>query len=466
MPSPEPVSADCFADRYLLTDLARRIAQSSGLEDLEVEKILEDKVNTPKEKLSFEHKTFFAPVVGSKSDKDIKEKTISAFEAYAFMKRLIADGQFEGKAPQSVVARSMDELFFNGQITKGAPSSVPVKITNYHDSDTPTVKLGPLESCRVRTTSGSVRITGTDGPEVGGYSEGKAEWARYNAAGGSEGMYGAYVLDERFEASYVNPKMVRSVDSVHAYLAEGKWNPKKLGYKERMAMNWIIAATIDYTGNLATLPMNDLNSWGLTGLEIGAAMLFGSEIRWTSSDTPAALCGTWQPYDDYGRIIGGIEELTPDRLKRYLKQRLSQLMSVEGEKLYKAYLQKVSGDLKKLEAVGNKALYETAKAIVDGVLPPSKMYSEGNCEKMALAYERLLADMPEYLAKDRQLFQIIVGNDYSYAKYRNQRSDAYEKAAESAMREQFGLWTETTFNALYKSHEDDPRYHPSDCKLK
>lgn len=456
------IDATCFIDRRLILDLSPMIATDSGLPNDTVAQTLDKNVNYNNEKVSVEHRQKFAALVKG-GEKAIKQQTISAFEAANFIKYVLTNGEYNGNSKFALIARSLNKIYFGGKLLDSLPKQERVVVKSFHDPDTGTVEISPIDGCFANAGTETVRTTGIDGLEVGRYAEPR-EKPKQSFEQEVEFIAYSEAVDKGKQGGFVNPKLVANVDSTHLQISKGKWDPKQLPPKARAAMNQIIAITSDYSGNLSTLPLNDLITWNASKNETGAAILFGSEIRWTSSDTPSVLCGTWQPFDKYGRVIGGFASIEKDLYSRYIRKGLAPLMATKGKELYAAYQRAIEPHLRALKEAGSEDVYEAAKGIATNVIDPSILFSQENCDKMATEYDALIATLPSYLAYDQQLFQILIGSVYSYIKYRNQVSDAYEAANTIAQKNNFGHWTETTFRALYEFHKADPRYHPADCK--
>lgn len=469
----------CPVDRYKIEDLAARIKlQNTRLSADGIVLILKKEVNFPpqglpgsdaKDKLAREHAGRFTA-----------EDSISAFEAYVFTKKLKTSGGLEGTSTQAVVGRSMLNVFFGGSLSN-LPPSHQIKIATCHDGDTCTVIESQVPVCNAGAVTESVRTSGIDSPEVGYYMENKETkqitviWSE-RLADGLRGRKSPYTDRSAPPANpngpWLNPKLVENVDKIHLELAKGRWDPRRISYEERSAMNAIIAVTHDYTGRIARLPREDLIGWEFDQSRAGAELMMESQIRWTSDDTPAALCGTLQTNDIYGRRLSSFEQMDRTRLSRFIRTRLATLMKTQGQRYYDIYQGLASSHLATLERTRIPGLAETAKRIVAQASNPAIFYTDEKCRKMADAFDYVARETGGVSANDDQVMQIITGSTYDYLKYRNQRGDIYKKAGDLARQQKFGLWGrdharytdgEITFNALWKANSTNPRYNPADC---
>lgn len=506
MPSPSAPKKYCPVDRYLISDLSTRIADlyNEDLDPTEVADFLDDSVNDKKEYVSPEHLDLFTRDIDEGPDmpawkkyRHVRDNTISAHEAYAVIFEMFKAGTLNDNTKGARIARYMHDVFFAGNLFSGrlhAPQRVRIKY--YHDADTPIVERRQGPECNAGPSSVKVRTGNTDGSEVGEWNERLADKARFEneKKWGTEYPYKRDYppLDE--VDGWINSKMVGNVDKLHSELSKGRWDSKELPYKEREAIHTIIAATMDFTGNLATLPMNDLLSWDLNADQRNEAMIFDLQICWTSKDYPAPLCGSWQPYDIHGRALQGFEqidsnflsrksayllfdlfspdkkkparEVCPFRLERFTRERLPVVMETDGQKLYGDYLTTVGPSLNALKKSGYPELAKLANEIVGGVPKPAEVYSKANCAAMADALLKLADEYGERVLIDDQAFQIIIGSEYDYMKYRNQRADIYNAAGKKAREMKFGNWSEPLFTLLWKVNAGDDRYSPNDCRKK
>jgi endonuclease YncB( thermonuclease family) len=454
----------CPVDRYHITNLAEIIhgqqpEQNASYADQffkpnlgvsDIAEVLKGSVNIRKEKVSPEHRGEFT-----------KENSISAQEAYKFIRRLRVSGSLEGNTSYAIIGRSLHDIFFGGNLF--SPQSIkprPVKILECHDADTCRVVVSQPDECNSGPATVSVRISGVDAPEVGYYSEQKADASR-----GKGSIYGK--SPRRLNAgSWINPKLVGNVDEIHLALSKGKWNTKKISYKDRVALNAIIAATIDYTGMIATIANNDLIKFELDKSEYGAALMIDSQIRWTSSDTPESLCGSLQPCDIYGRYLSSFLSEDGDRLVRYVRDQLPISMKTQGRALYNKYIGNVAKHIKALRSSKNPAIRDAANALVRRAAKPEVMYSKAKCAKLARGYDKFLDSVGGLLDGDIQAMQIYTGMIFEYAKYLNQRGAIYKMAGDIARKSKTGQWTDLSLITLWNANLKKPRYHPDDCMAK
>ncbi len=440
----------CPVDRHEITSLAKLIHERQpDLKTAAVAEVLKGTVNITREKISKEHTQIFT-----------KGNSISGHEAYAFIRKLKVAGALSGGTRHAMIARNLHEIFFGGMLF--SPMSLkprPVKIIKCHDADTCKVIESQPSGCNAGPSTVSVRISGVDAPEVGYYSEKKADASR-----GKDSIYGK---PRRSAAGgWINPKMVSNVDSIHKSLAAGNWKTKGMNYWDRVSLNAIIAATIDYTGTLATIPNNDLITFGLSKSEEGAAFMIDSQIRWTSSDTPECLCESLQPYDIYGRALGSFLSTDADRLVRYVRDQLPISMKTKGMVAYNKYLEKVKRHLTNLKKSKTPAIREAAKRMVKSAPNPTKIYSKAKCAELAKGYDGFLHKVGGLLDGDIQAMQIYTGMIYEYAKYLNQRGMLYKMAGDVARKGKVGQWEDLSFSTLWNVNLKKPRYHPKDCAKK
>ena len=445
----------CPVDRYHISDLATLLQNPAGkLAKDDVAEVLTRSVNIAREKISKEHRQQYTA-----------ETSISAYEADAFIRKFIVSGQIEGASAHAQIARGLDHIFFGGKRFAELPPRNPVKIDKCHDGDTCTFAEPQADSCNAGSSTVSVRTSGVDAPEVGieAYTEKKADATR--GKGNPYGKrFGGGSVNDAASASggWINGKFVGNVDEVHVALSKKYgWDPKKIAYKEREAINYIIAATIDYTGKISTVPRADLLSWESDGTEN-----FGwSQVRWTSADMDPAFCGKWQPYDIYGRLIGSFYQQDPTRLARYMRTRLAVVMAGAAPALNADYRKRIAQSVKVIEGSSNQKLKDAMREILAGAPDAAKIYSRENCAKMADLFDGIVKQFGVG-ADDDQLMQIITGTVYAYLKYRNQYGDLYKAAGDLAREKNVGLWSDATFRTLWEANATKPRYDPPDCQKK
>lgn len=99
----------------------------------------------------------------------------------------------------------------------------------------------------------------------------------------------------------VTLKFAENVAKAHFELARDKWDPKAISALDREVMNSIIAHTINYTGQLSKVILEDYIKFEREIRDAGRVFLMESEIRWTSADTP-------YPYMKYRNAQGDIYE--------------------------------------------------------------------------------------------------------------------------------------------------------------
>ncbi|MFH0800077.1 MAG: hypothetical protein V2A66_07860 [Pseudomonadota bacterium] len=454
----------CPVDRYNIDELAAGPHKlSSGLAKDQIAKILRDEVNLSTDKVPKEYKDSYKP-----------EDSISAFEAYGFVTKLVRSGGLKGKTPEAAVGDGLLKLFFGGSLEK-IPEARDVLVTKCHDGDTCTITETQGDGCNLKPVNMSVRISGIDAPEVGPYTEKLADTVRNRSSypyGKPPSAAGPHAPGSEAATGWINSKLVENVDKIHARLSEGEWDPAKISYKERAALNSVIATTISFTGQIATLPAMDLLIWRKNGAgaAAGVARMMESQIRWTSDDTPAILCGLWQPYDIYGRRLGSFllkQDGQQGGIASYIGTRLPELMAQEGARRYNAYREAVARPLELLSKSGNKGLKKAAAQfsaqIADGRMDPGKIYSKDKCGEMAKAFGRLSSGTGHRADDDIQAMQILIGSAYDYMKYRNAMGDDYLKAGVLSREGQFGFWKEVTFTTLWETNRKLERYHPKDC---
>ncbi|HPQ80180.1 MAG TPA: hypothetical protein PLZ86_00435 [bacterium] len=444
----------CPVDRHNIKDLAKllELSNASGgpspkLAKEDIAEVLSRSVNLPGDKLSKEHKRSFSA-----------ENSVSAFEAFSFIKKLMVTGQISGASTYAQIGRGLDRIFFGGELLSKLPGGHPIVISKCHDADTCTFMEEQPATCNAGPSTVSVRISGIDAPEVGYYSERLADSTR--------GKGSPYAKAPSFLepiSGWINSKLVSNVDAIHVALSKGLWNPKQITYKEREAINNIIAATIEYTGKMATVPRSDLLSWESDQMIAGAAHLMESQVRWTSADTPKVLCGTWQPFDIYGRRIASFLQRDESRLDRYMRTRLSTVMAAAAPALRADYNKRVARFVATIEKSRNGKLKEAVKGIVENIPDAGKIYSKDNCAKMADIFSSVVKKFGGQGADDDQLMQVVIGSVYPYLKYRNQRGDLYEEGGKLAREQGLGLWKETTFRTLWEVNAKKSRYSPPDC---
>lgn len=473
----------CPVDRYNINDLAALLQNpASKLAKEDVAEVLSRSVNINKERMSKEHR-----------QKYTAETSISAYEADAFIRKLMVSGQIEGGSAHAQIARGLDRIFFGGKRFAELPPRNQVKIDTCHDGDTCTFAEPQAAACNAGPSTVSVRTSGVDAPEVGieTYSEARADAARgknspygrsFAAAALGGASAGVSLEDEcddmpledkpanmapkEKREPFINGKYVGNVDEVHVALAKKYgWDPKKIAYKEREAINYIIAATIDYTGKIATIPRSDLLTWEPGAGGIGAENFGWSQVRWTSADMDPVFCGKWQSYDIYGRLIGSFYQQDSTRLARYLRTRLPVVMAGAAPALKASYLSRVDRFVKAIESSSNQQLKDAMKEILATVPDVAKVYSAENCAKIADLFDAVVKQFGVG-ADDDQLMQIATGSVYSYLKYRNQYGELYKAAGDASRAQGLGLWGETTFRTVWDVNATKPRYDPPDCQKK
>lgn len=490
----------CPVDRYSITDLATKIADSYNKETdpEEVLGILENQVNFKDEKVSSEHLELFVADLKNEPEwkqyKYVKENTISAQEAYLFIRKMRLDGKLDGNTLDAKVARYMNDVFFEGRIFGEIHTPYPVTINYYHDADTPTVLVTQEPECNTEASTVSVRTGGIDGSEVGNYDEVLADRSRLKREKekNSPYPYNRADIKEASDGGWTNDKLVENVDKLHLELSKDKWDPATISYADRAALNKIIAASIDYSGQLPTIVMNDKLSWNRDKSEIGAALAYDLQICWTSDDYPMTLCGSWQPYDLFGRNL--VDFLQPDKLDtkrkafkflstpilpelvswymfptnnmRYTRERLPVIMRTEGKKLYGNFKSTVNPLVAQLEKSGNAEVAKAAREIVSGISDPTESYSEGHCHGMYHSLVSLALKFGFPVLNDDQVFQINNALVFSYEKYANQQRKVFSSARDTAMANKVGQWSDKPFMMLWDINSRSSRYSTEDCREK
>lgn len=443
----------CVADRLQIKDLAARLhSLSPRISAVEITTLLQKKVNLANDE-----------VPGRMDPQVTAEDSIAAFEAYAFIRGLMASDKIAGNSHEARVGRSLREIFFGGSLTR-PPDARPVKIKNCHDADTCAIIETQDPGCAAKTATTKVRVSATDAPEVGVWNERLADILR-----GEKNPYLSQPIQYTIRPSswWINPKLVENVDKIHLEFAQRhNWDPKKLPYAERVALNSMIAITIDYTGKLSNLVLEDVLGWQ-TG-DPKDVLMEESEIRWISEDTPNSLCGTWQPYDGFGRRLGSFAVKEQGRLHTFIRDRLPVLMAGDGQMLYDDYQGKIAEHIRVLSSSGVKGIKDIVGEfqiqVKKGIPDPAKMYSKERCAEMAAQFY----DDGEFrfprLGRDIHYMQIAIGSVYDYIKYRNQYGNSYKLAGNYARNRRFGLWNEITFRTLWDVNDRNGRYRPLDCQ--
>jgi hypothetical protein len=320
-----------------------------------------------------------------------------------------------------------------------APHSILFKTC--HDGDTCKVIEMQAQDCRIGQSVVSVRVSGIDAPEVGPYYIRNSD--------------GVDVPNPH------SPKLVENTDKLRR-----EWlGATQLSEEDLKLVNRFIGMHIDYTGRIAGLIRNDLNTWNQSGNVW--RLLEESQIEWVwdgkGEKTPATLCGTWQPFDVYGRRLGSFYQVYPSYLGIYIHERLPVLMATEGREKYEAYLEKVGWLIKKLKMISNPKVQLLVQTLGEGFPDPQALFSVEQCGAMSNEYQAFVGANGEHYMTDDQVLQIITGSVYGYEKYRNQDGDVYQAANDIARSHGFGFWSEPTFRTIYEINERDPRYHPPHC---
>lgn len=424
----------CPLDRYTLDDLASRIGPFFPDPDIEaswVSELLGERVNSPQDK------------VGSDiEDSYTAGNSISGFEAYLFSRPFMTDGMPQGGSEDSSLVAGLSTIFLGGgDLLRAAPPAHYIFFKSCHDGDTcKAVEMQP-EDCRMSQAVVSVRVSGIDAPEVGPYYIRNAK--------------GIEVPNPH------SPKLVGNTDKLRR-----EWlGNAQLPDEELKLVNRFIAMHIDYTGRLAGLIRNDLNTWNGSGNV--PRLIEESQISWVwdgeGEKTPVALCGTWQPFDIYGRRLGSFYQMYPSFLGIYMHERLPELMATEGREKYEEYLGKVGWLVKRLKNSQDPKVKLLVQILGGGFPDPQVVFSAEQCEAMSNEYQAFVGANGEHYLTDDQVLQIIVGSVYGYEKYRNQDGDVYQAANDLARSRGFGFWAEPTFKTLYELNEGDARFHPPHC---
>lgn len=410
------MSLYCPLDRYYIDDLSDQLqTYVTDFDESDIADFLVNEVNVR----NFDK-------VPSDLDYFTPGNSISGFEAFVYANELLLNGNVDMQEPVSQIGTGLVDIFLGGDGYLGSPPPAHYIIyKDCHDGDTCRVWEFQDSACRFESVEVPLRVSGIDAPEISGF------------------------------------KLTENVDKLY-----GEWmGNADLPEAVRKKIKKLISMQIVFTGKLATIIRNDLNTWNDSS---GVPRLMEeSAIHWTwqgeGDDTPPILCGTWQPFDMFGRRLGSLSQIYPSYLESYLKLRLADLMATDGTALYEEFLEKTGPLIEELRGINNKDV-QVLLDILEGSLPrPKVMYSQQKCEELATVFYHLaLANNEDYL-RDDQLMQIITGSVYAYEKYRNQDGIVYQEANDLARLNGYGLWGEATFKTLYEINERDPRYHPPYC---
>jgi hypothetical protein len=414
----------CPLDRFYIEELGPKLKPFMPKTSVSaIAELLRTQVNLPNDKVPKNLENRFTP-----------EDSISAYEAFTYSQKLISDGVFEDGSASAQLAHGLITFYFGyGDPLRTVPPPHKVTIKHCHDGDTCTILETQDPACRISEAQIAVRISGIDAPELGVY-------------------YGPWT----------NQKLIENVNK----LREEWFGKTKPSNDALMTVNKLIALRINYTGQLAGLVRNDLHMWNQT--QEFERLFEESQIEWmwkgAGDQTPPALCGMWQPYDKFDRRLGSFYEPFPSFLKMYLQTRLSELMAKEGVKKHDGYLKKAAPLLEKLKTIEDPKIKAFVKKLENNVPDPRFVFSQAECELMAVEFAKLVEAHGDHYALDDQMLQIITGSVYAYEKYRNQDGDVYQMANDVARYKGFGFWTDPTFSMLYMINERDPRYHPPHCQ--
>jgi len=434
----------CPLDRYFFEDLASRVEPFvPEMDGPSIINFFQNEVNLPTcgpdvpqddprcDKVPNSYPPGFTP-----------ENSVSGFEAFSYSRDLYLNGGLASQTNQAGIANGLVAAFLGGDATfHTIPPLHYIVFKTCHDGDTCTIKEMQDISCRLSVVETSVRISGIDAPEVGYYPSG-------NGSG------------------WVNSKLVENVDKLRR-----EWlGSIELSKSVMSDINKLIAINVDYTGRLAGLIRNDLNRWN--GSENVPRRIEESMINWVwegkGDKTPPILCGTWQPFDVFGRRLGSFYQVYPSFLESYIGLRLPELMANEGMATYEQYLKKIAPIIARLRNVQNDKAQELVARLEvtkpdEDARNPAVIFSGRQSLAMADAFHQFVEQHGEHYASDDQVLQIITGTVYAYVKYRNQDGDAYEAAGNLAHQNNFGFWNEPTFKTLYDINAMDARYSPPHC---
>ena len=421
-------TAACPLDRYYFEPLALRVHPFvPQMEEQSLLNFFATEVNDPQ----------YDRVPGNISGDFTPENSISGFEAFQCSRDLFLQGGLDDETEEGGVGRGLAAVFLGGDYTfHTIPPPHYVVFRRCHDGDTCTVLEMQEASCQLSSVETAVRISGIDAPEVGYYPTGEG-------------------------SGWVNTKLVENVDKLRKeWLGDVQYSNAVM-----RDINRLIALHIDYTGRLAGLIRNDLNTWN--GSDGVPRQIEESVINWVwegkGERTPPMMCGTWQPFDKFGRRLGSFYQLYPSYLESYIRLRLPGLMAGAGMEKYEQYLKKAAPILKRLKNVEIDKVQGLVARFENDLPDPSAIFSPPQCALMAETFLTFVAQHGEHYRADDQILQIIVGSVFGYEKYRNQDGDVYQAANDLARERGFGFWDEETFKTTYIINEQDPRYHPPHC---
>jgi len=415
----------CPLDRYTTDELAIIIGNNVPyISPQQIVGFLNENVNEPN----------YDKIAPNMPDGFNSQNSISGYEAFFFARRMLFENMEEGF--ETDVNRTLAGIYLGGDVSlRNIPSFHYVFFKQCHDGDTCTILEIQNSACRFNQVQTAVRISNIDAPEVGYYSTNSSSWINSKLIENVEKIYGEWLKDEDLP-----PCIVRNI--------------KKL-----------LALRINYTGQLSGLIRNDLNIWNFS--QNVPRLIQESSVNWywdgKGEKTPIALCGTWQPFDAFGRRLGLFYQILPSFLESYIKIRLSELMSSNGMEKYLIYLQKINPIIRELNDYENDKVQNFLHLFESGEENPSKIFSQANCAAMAQEFKTFALSHDPIFLKDDQVMQIIIGSVYAYDKYRSQNGDIYNEAGNLARQKGFGFWRESTFRTLYEINEKDARYHPPHC---
>lgn len=481
----------CPNNRYLIDDLAPVLHQIyPQFPASDYAALLNLRNNEPKSLVQFFQMGVTSPnddgvTFLEKQQGFLSAKTsISAGEAYSFFASVckFKEGAcslnlsgIEGDI-RAVTAAGLFKIFFPGYAPREekicTPGYTPPKVVtpiniyrdkkkpdakHCHDGDTCKISVEVPEQCHAQGYLGffgSERTSLTDAPEVG---EINPKWKPFII----KLIHNPDSNEYPGEMQYKRKLIQAALRAYGLYVTD-----KKVSDEEAYAAVMAMATWVDYTGQISANIMNDFVMYAQE--EKRAQFYTGeSTIRWTSSDTPAQMCGLWQPFDTYMRRL--ITFMIDDQrhINNYLETELPKTV-VESDGLHAIYMAKLEQQLAPLAKSANKQMRDLYKLISADALPKaSDYYSPEKIAAMRTAYAAFIEKHPN-AKKDWSLAQVYLGAVLAYMKYLTPDGETYEAAMKDAQEIGIGFWDkrDPVFGPLWNLSQQDPRYHPEDCMKK
>jgi len=335
----------------------------------------------------------------------------------------------------------------------------------------------------------SLRIDGINATELGAkpgekkeYQEQIADASRFNYAMEKKKSY-PYKLPPaesmpklkttktqriRFSDNGINGILVADVDKAHSELARKYgWDPKKISYSDRLIINKLLSARLDFASVLAKLIRDDMLTWERSGTDLSEELYVSSQAYYYNAEkAPKQFCGTWQVYGPYNRLLGGLKKGEDFSAERFLRDRLPKLMEEKRAELLDRYEAKANKALRLSEGIENAAVAKAVREISSAPLEPRTIFSSTQTAKMLAVYKQLVEEHPE-AEKNVQALLLVSGTLGYLSKYPNQYRLAYEKAHALAKKKGLGLHgIEPAFTAFWTANFGKASYQPLLCSMR